>query len=119
MVLKPLAFARMRYDDGRGDFGRQLRQRQVIQGVINKGANISALWKYDDVLKALSNNVETNLSFDDMKDIQKHYSNARHNLEQMQIAGSGATINKIWYYIVPQDEREKVQARLKEHLQIK
>ena len=57
-----LSYARMRYDDSRGDFGRQMRQRQVIQGVINKGANISALWKYDDMLKALSNNVETNLT---------------------------------------------------------
>src|SRR5690606_5383567 len=68
-----LAYARMRKEDARGDFGRQMRQRQVIQGVINKGANISALWKYDDVLKALSKNVETNISFDEMKSIQKNY----------------------------------------------
>lgn len=113
-----LSYARMRYDDSRGDFGRQMRQRQVIQGVMNKGANITALWKYDDILKALSNNVETNISFDEMKDIQKNYGEARHNIEQVQIAGSGSTINRVWYYIVPQAEREKVQARLKEHLNL-
>ncbi|HEY4553962.1 MAG TPA: LytR family transcriptional regulator [Bacillaceae bacterium] len=114
-----LKYARMRYDDSRGDFGRQLRQRQVIQGVINKGANISALWKYDDILKALSNNVETNISFDEMVEIQKNYKDARHNIEQLQIAGSGATIGGVWYYIVPQEERDRLQARLKEHLNIK
>ena len=103
-------------DDSRGDFGRQTRQRQVIQGVINKGANITAIWKYGDVLKALSSNVETNITFDEMKDIQKNYAGARHNLEQMQISGSGKTISGIWFYIVPQEEREKVQARLKSHL---
>ncbi|MBS4208203.1 LytR family transcriptional regulator [Bacillus sp. FJAT-50079] len=111
-----LSYARMRYEDSRGDFGRQMRQRQVIQGVMNKGANISALWKYDDILKALSNNVETNITFDEMKDIQKNYADARHNIEQFQIDGSGSTIGGVWYYIVPQDERASVQARLKDHL---
>ncbi|MEK3888336.1 polyisoprenyl-teichoic acid--peptidoglycan teichoic acid transferase TagU [Bacillus sp. FSL K6-3431] len=113
-----LSYARMRKNDSRGDFGRQMRQRQVIQGVMNKGANVSALWKYDDILKALSNNVETNISFDEMKDIQKNYSSARHNIEQMEIAGNGSTIGGVWYYIVSQDERDKVQARLKEHLKL-
>ncbi|MCR2822929.1 polyisoprenyl-teichoic acid--peptidoglycan teichoic acid transferase TagU [Lederbergia panacisoli] len=114
-----LSYARMRKNDARGDFGRQLRQRQVIQGVINKGANISALWKYDDVLKALSKNVETNISFDEMKSIQKNYADARHNIDQIQIEGSGATIDGLWYYVVPEEEQVKVQNRLKEHLELK
>ncbi|MBS4204838.1 LytR family transcriptional regulator [Lederbergia citrea] len=114
-----LSYARMRKNDARGDFGRQMRQRQVIQGVMNKGANITALWKYDDVLKALSNNVETNISFAEMKDIQKNYADARHNIEQIQIAGSGATIGGIWYYVVPQEEVANVQTHLKEHLELK
>jgi len=114
-----LSYARMRKNDARGDFGRQLRQRQVIQGVINKGANISALWKYDDVLKALSKNVETNISFDEMKSIQKNYTDARHSIDQIQIEGSGATIDGLWYYVVPDEERVKVQDRLKEHLELK
>lgn len=113
-----LAYARMRYDDPRGDFGRQLRQRQVIQGVINKGANISAIWKYDDVLDALGKNVETNLSFDEMKDIQKNYKEARRKIDQYQIEGQGTKIDGIWYYLVPQEERERVQGVLKEHLNI-
>ncbi|MBS4200528.1 LytR family transcriptional regulator [Bacillus sp. FJAT-49732] len=114
-----LSYSRMRKQDARGDFGRQMRQRQVIQGVINKGANISALWKYDDVLKALSKNVETNISFDEMKSIQKNYADARHNLEQIQIEGSGATIDGLWYYVVPDEERVNVQNKLKEHLELK
>ncbi len=113
-----LAYARMRYDDPRGDFGRQMRQRQVIQGVINKGANISAIWKYDDVLDALGKNVETNLSLDEMMDIQKNYKGARHKIDQYQIEGQGSKIDGIWYYLVPQEERERVQGVLKEHLNI-
>ena len=33
---KALLFTRMRYQDTRGDFGRQMRQRQVIQAVIKR-----------------------------------------------------------------------------------
>ncbi|GIN95347.1 transcriptional regulator LytR [Siminovitchia terrae] len=113
-----LAYARMRYDDPRGDFGRQMRQRQVIQGVINKGANISAIWKYDDVLEALGKNVETNLSFSEMKDIQKNYKEARHKIDPYQIEGQGSKIDGIWYYLVSQEERERIQGVLKEHLNI-
>ncbi|WP_084782055.1 polyisoprenyl-teichoic acid--peptidoglycan teichoic acid transferase TagU [Bacillus niameyensis] len=113
-----LSYARMRKNDARGDFGRQMRQRQVIEGVMERGANISALWKYDDVLKALSNNVETNLTMSDMMDIQKHYASARHNIEQMEIKGSGSTIGGVWYYIVPEEERASISAHLKEHLNL-
>ncbi|GIN90659.1 transcriptional regulator LytR [Siminovitchia terrae] len=111
-----LKYSRMRYDDPRGDFGRQLRQRQIIQAVMKKGANVSTLWKYDDMLKAVGNNVETNISFDEMKSIQKNYGEARKQVEQLQIDGSGAKIDGIWYYIVPEEERVSVQNKLKEHL---
>lgn len=114
-----LNYSRMRYDDAHGDFGRQMRQRQVIEGVIHKGANISALWKYDDVLQALGKNVKTNLTLNEMIRIQKNYKQARHQIDQFQIEGKGATIDSVWYYIVPQEEREKVQERLQEHLNIK
>ena len=38
MVKKHLHFVRMRYEDPRGDFGRQDRQKQVIQAVLREGA---------------------------------------------------------------------------------
>lgn len=114
-----LSYSRMRYDDARGDFGRQMRQRQVIEGVIRKGVNISSLWKYDDVLRALGKNVETNLTLDEIIHIQKNYRAALHQMDQFEMKGQGATIDSVWYYIVPKEEREKAQNRLKEHLNIK
>ena len=38
-----LSFVRMRYEDPRGDFGRQDRQKQVIQAVMRKGASLNSL----------------------------------------------------------------------------
>ncbi|QQZ11391.1 LytR family transcriptional regulator [Heyndrickxia vini] len=115
---KALAFVRMRKEDPRGDFGRNERQRQVIQGVISKGASVSALTKYNDVFEALGKNVETNLTFDEMISIQKYYKDARQKIEQFQLKGQGTKIGGIYYYIVPDDERQKAHNRLKQHLEL-
>jgi polyisoprenyl-teichoic acid--peptidoglycan teichoic acid transferase len=117
-----LAYARMRKQDPRGDFGRQERQRQVIQAVLKEGAKVSSLWNYGDIFGAIGENVKTNLTLDEMVDIQKNYKGATKSISQSQIAGSGAMISNgsqdIYYYIVPEEERTKVQEQLKDHLDL-
>ncbi|PFG04400.1 LytR family transcriptional regulator [Bacillus sp. es.034] len=119
---KALAYARMRKQDPRGDFGRQARQRQVIQAVIKEGASVSSLWNYGDIFGAIGNNVKTNLSLDEMVDIQKNYKSATKDITQSQISGSGQMISNgtqdIYYYVVPEEERQKVQSDLKDHLDL-
>ncbi|MBT2687191.1 LytR family transcriptional regulator [Bacillus sp. ISL-47] len=113
---KALKYTRMRYEDPRGDFGRQLRQRQIIQGVINKGASFSSLTRFDDIFEALGKNIKTNMAFNEMVDIQKNYKEAGKNIEQLAIEGSGQTINNIWYLMVPDEEQKRIQDELKSHL---
>ncbi|MEK5427590.1 polyisoprenyl-teichoic acid--peptidoglycan teichoic acid transferase TagU [Cytobacillus sp. FSL R7-0680] len=113
-----LSYVRMRKEDPNGDFGRQDRQRQVIQGVIKKGMSINTLTNYDDILDALGKNVRTNLSFNEMRDIQKNYKNAVGKIDQLTISGNGQRINDIWYLIVSNEEQLKVQEELKSHLDI-
>ncbi|MCH1627848.1 LytR family transcriptional regulator [Fredinandcohnia quinoae] len=113
-----LNYSRMRYEDPKGDFGRQDRQKQVIKGIVDKGASFSSITKFDDILEALEGNVTTNMSFDEMKSIQANYKEARHNVDQFTIKGTGKTLDK-WYYIVSEEERLAVSERLKKHLEIK
>ena len=113
-----LIYSRIRKEDPRGDFGRQMRQRQVIQAVMNKGASLSSLANYQGIFAALGNNVETNLSFDEMMSIQRHYKSALSSIEQMTLEGQGQTINGVWYLIIPEEERINVQNQLKQHLEI-
>ncbi|MBU7594531.1 LytR family transcriptional regulator [Metabacillus halosaccharovorans] len=115
---KALAYTTMRKQDPRGDFGRQERQRQVIEAVIKKGANISSITKFGDMFGVVRNNVKTNLTFDEMWDIQANYKTAAKNLEQFQVEGSGDTIDGIYYYIVPEENRLALSDQLKEHLEI-
>jgi polyisoprenyl-teichoic acid--peptidoglycan teichoic acid transferase len=114
-----LAFARMRKEDKRGDFGRQLRQREVIQGIIREGASVSSLWKFDNIFNALGNNIKTNLTFEEMVSIQKNYKAASKDMEQISLdGGSGETIGGVWYYVVPDAEVQKIQGILKEHMEL-
>jgi LCP family protein required for cell wall assembly len=115
---KALAYTRMRYEDTRGDFGRQDRQRQVIEAVIKKGANVSSITKFGDMFGVVRENVKTNLTFDEMWEIQANYKAASANLEQFQVNGAGDTIDGIYYFIVPEEERLALSKQLKEHLEI-
>ena len=87
-----LAYTRMRKEDPRGDFGRQMRQRQVMQAVIKKGATFSSLTSYGDVLTAIQKNVKTNLTQDQMFDMQKNYKDCLQNSEDIQIPGDATKL---------------------------
>ncbi len=116
---KALAYTRMRYEDPHGDLGRQARQRQVIEAVINKGANISLISKFSDMFGVIRDNVKTNLTFDEMWDIQANYKAASQNLDQFQVKGTGDEIGGIYYYIVSEEDRLALSKQLKEHLEIR
>lgn len=113
-----LNFARMRKEDPRGDFGRQLRQRQIIEAVIKEGASLSTLTNYGDIFEALGENVRTNLKFNEMITIQQNYGQAAKNIEQTQIKGQGDMSTGVYYYIVSDEERLSLQSMLKEQLEI-
>lgn len=113
-----LSYSRMRHEDPRGDFGRQERQRQIIQAVIKEGASLSTLTNFSDIFSALGKNVKTNLTFDQMAAIQKNDKMAGNSIEQIQIKETGTKINKIYYGIVAPEEKQRVQSELKSQLEL-
>ncbi|UOY91316.1 LCP family protein [Ectobacillus sp. JY-23] len=114
-----LQYARMRKEDPNGDFGRQKRQREVIQKILDKGASFSSLTKYDKVLKALEQNIKTNLTFKEMMDIQSHYKSAAFNVEQIEIPGEGKIMSdELWYYNVEEKDRKALSNKLLDHLHL-
>ena len=113
-----LIYSRIRKEDPRGDFGRQLRQRQVIQAVIKKGASLSTLTNYDDILDAIGKNVETNLTFNEMLSIQKNYKSSLNKIDQFTLAGDDQRIDGLWYNIVSDETKLEAQNRIKTHLGI-
>lgn len=111
-----LAYSRMRYQDPKGDLGRNDRQRQIIRSIIDKGARVSSITKFDNILDILSENVKTNLTFDEIKDIQKNYKEARHNILSTEIKGTNEKIDKIWYYLVDDEERNRINELMNSYM---
>ncbi|CDQ18878.1 LCP family glycopolymer transferase [Halobacillus karajensis] len=102
-----LAFVRMRKNDPNGDLGRNERQRQVIQGIINKGARLDAVNKVGDVMDVLGNNVSTNMQFADMRRLATNYSSARKNSSTYQMEGQNIRENGMFLIDMPEEEIQK------------
>ena len=66
-----LAFSRERYAFSDGDNQRGRNQMKVIQAIIEKATSPSVLANYQDLLKALSDNFITNISYDQISDLVK------------------------------------------------
>lgn len=80
-----LTYARMRKDDPRGDFGRQQRQREIINQIIHEGAQLKSLTNYQEILTALEKNIKTNLTLDKMIDIQSSYKEAAKDINNSKL----------------------------------
>jgi cell envelope-related function transcriptional attenuator common domain len=111
-----LAYSRMRKQDSQGDYGRQERQRQVIEGVLKKLKSPKALTAYKDVFKVLGNNVQTDLTWEDMVNLSKNYRSAFDNVKSDNLKGEGQYINNLSYQVVPQSEIDRVHNLLEEQL---
>ena len=112
-----LAYARMRYDDPRGDFGRQIRQRQVVQAVADKMTEDFSIRRFNAVLEALGKNVKTNVPFSVARTVATDYRDALRNVETLSLEGEGGIESDRIYYWHPTDKSLKeVQTRLQEAL---
>ncbi|AXI15791.1 LCP family glycopolymer transferase [Lactobacillus delbrueckii] len=111
-----IAYARMRYDDPRGDYGRQLRQRQIIQAVVKKGLSVNGLVNYQKLLKVFAKYVKTNLTFGDMTSLAINYRSAASNISSGYIQGHDATISGTSLQIASTEELQKWSNKLRKSL---
>lgn len=113
-----LKYVRMRYDDPNGDFGRQNRQKQVIQQIIANSLTLNTVKNYRSIFQILENNVEMNIVFDDLLTIQKDYRDSFSTLEQIYLNnGKGIRKDGIYYYVPDENELKTVQEILQSHLE--
>ena len=91
--------------------------RLSIEALVEKAASINSLANYQNILNAISTNMKTDLTFDDIKDIMTKYSGAK-NIEQLQLKGDGQMIDGVSYEVVPQENLTKIRDTLKQTLEI-
>ena len=112
-----LAYSRNRYDTG-GDYGRQARQRQLIDGILHSALNVSTLWNYNEILASLQGNVQTDITFDDMLTIFNNYRGAIDTIEIYQFSGSGSMIDGVYYEILDPSSLAEVIDQLQYELEL-
>ncbi|SEH41760.1 LCP family glycopolymer transferase [Fructobacillus pseudoficulneus] len=117
-----LAFSRMRYDDPQGDYGRQERQRLVLEAMLKKAVNISTLVD-PSFIKAISKNAKTDLSFNDIVKIAQKYRGTVKNQVSDHLQGQGVTYYggslPVSYQMVPTTEKQRVTNLLRSQLDLK
>lgn len=113
-----LVFARMRYDDPEGDYGRQKRQRLVIQKVLQKILALNSVTSYRKILHAVSNNMQTNIEISSST-IPKllGYADALKSIKSYQLKGEGETLaDGGSYQIVTEEHLLEVQKQIRKQL---
>lgn len=114
-----LNYVRMRYEDPEGDFGRQNRQKKVIQGIASSAVSVDTALNYKSIFESIEDNVRVNASYDELMTMQKNYKNSFGNIEQLYINdGNGTKIDGIYYYIPDETQLETVKSTLKTHLEL-
>ena len=107
-----LGFSRERYSFSDGDNQRGKNQMKVIQAIIEKAASPSVLANYQDLLKAVSDNFITNMTYDEISSLVKmmQKDGFSWNIQTMSARqGSGSTLQTCYsmpsqkLYVMPPD----------------
>ncbi|TQR19423.1 LCP family protein [Psychrobacillus vulpis] len=119
-----LAYVRMRKKDPEGDKGRNTRQKQVIQDIINKATSVSNITKVDDMIKDVGENVKTNIPSSEYFGLMKMYQKIKTSpIEQFQLEGYDERIyseiekQDIWYFFPHDDSLIELKEKLKLNLE--
>lgn len=113
-----LAYSRMRYEDPNGDYGRQERQRKIVEGIVKKVLSLDGITQYQTILNAVEQNMKTDMSFDDMRTLAFNYRSAFQTIKQDQLQGEGFMQEGISYQRVSDEELARVQKELKAQLNL-
>ncbi|WP_339147873.1 MULTISPECIES: LCP family protein [unclassified Sutcliffiella] len=114
-----LAYARMRKQDPRGDFGRNDRQKQIIQAAMSEILSPSNLLKVDNIAKEMGTNVQTNIRVSEGIGLSKLYSGFNSSkMENLILEGADDNSSGIYYFIPYEESIIEVRSALKKHLEI-
>lgn len=113
-----LQFSRMRKQDPEGDLGRQKRQQMVIKAILDKVLTMGTVVNYKNILATLEDNVQLNMSLDEIVSIASGYRKSMENFQQFYVEGEEMYIDEIYYYYVDPEERLRLSNILRNELEL-
>lgn len=111
-----LTYARMRYQDPRGDYGRQIRQQQILRAVVKKLEQPKYLVKIPNLIKKLGNDINTDLTTSQIDQVLLKYHGSSKTMDFNQIQGQTAWINGSSYQVLPTSTMQSASDKLRDNL---
>ncbi|WP_294561889.1 LCP family protein [uncultured Traorella sp.] len=89
-----LGFVRERYSFADGDRERSRNQMRVMEAMIDKALSPQIITNYANILSAVSDSFQTNMSTEEMTSLIKQQLNdmSSWDIKQIQVSGQGATM---------------------------
>lgn len=119
-----LAYVRMRKNDQEGDIGRNSRQKEVIQDIINKATSLRNIAKIDDMIEDIGENVKTNIPPSEYFGLMKMYQKLKASpIEQLHLDGYDKKMydeklkKEIWYFFPNEGSINELKEKLKLNLE--
>ncbi|MGE7949215.1 LCP family protein [Lysinibacillus sp. NPDC093688] len=109
-----LALARTRKQDS--DIERGKRQQEILTAIINKVSSVGSISKYDDVIKALGDNMKTDMTFDEMKSFLSYLTKGVPRIDTLNLEGTDDMSTGIYYYQLNQKSVNEAKETLQNHL---
>ncbi len=111
-----LAYARMRFDDPRGDLGRNARQRELLKQIVAQAISKEGLLRGKSILQAAGEQIRTDMTFEDMTTFLTRIGPSLRQTDMIELKGHGTKINGVYYYIVDDQERQRIRGLMEKHL---
>ncbi|TYR81609.1 LytR family transcriptional regulator [Priestia megaterium] len=107
---RALAYVRMRHEDPKGDLGRNERQRQVMESLLEKGMDMSTINNIPELLNIAKNHIKTNVTLKDAFALYNVVKQGKPKFETVHVEGEPQVVDGTWYYIVDEQQKEHISA---------
>ena len=109
-----LALARTRKADS--DIERGKRQQEIIKAIALKAANPTSILKYDNVLEALGDNMKTDMTYSEIKQLFSYVTSGLPRIDTLNLAGYDDQSTGVYYYQLDPNSVEEITDILQNHL---
>ena len=90
----------------------------VIKAILDKALTMGTVVNYKNILATLEDNVQLNISLDDIISIASGYRKSMENFQQFYVEGQEVYIDEIYYYYVNPEERLRLSNILRTELEL-
>lgn len=109
-----LALARTRKQDS--DIERGKRQQEILKAISEKASSIRSFTKYDDIIRAVGDNMKTDMTFDEMKSLFAYVKTGTPRIDSLTLEGASDMSTGVYYYQLDEANVAEVSETLQAHL---